>query len=74
MARYQGIRKQTRQKLNRRVYCGSYPIKLRVSAEQALERALECLRKDPTDGRTVPGKHLLAAIDRVAILQRELTR
>jgi len=35
MARYQGVKRQTRKKLNRRIYCGSYPIKLwlRVSNE-----------------------------------------
>ena len=81
MARYSGIRRQERSNLNRVIQCfgddGSVaPISFHYQGHRALACAFRHLRTESNriDKRTRDGKRLVAAIQRLNILQQEIER
>lgn len=76
MAGYSGIRRQERRKLNRsRQYSGG-ALSFSWTASGALGRVLRQIRKDleSLDKRTNPNQNLRAAVKRVELLQKEISR
>lgn len=76
MSGYSGVRRKERQKLNRHKTYRGGALEFSWKANDALERVIRHVRGDlkKLDKRTNPNQNLVAAVKRLELLKREISR